>query len=98
MTLADMLTALEARGALPASRAKDIKTSLRYLATALDDSGTSNLWVLPTEGGPMKPVTDFGERTVVIARSVSWSVDGQSLYAAVAEVGTDIVLLNGLLG
>ena len=35
MTLADLLTTLETRGALPASRAKDMKTSLRYLAAAL---------------------------------------------------------------
>jgi hypothetical protein len=35
MTLADLLTALETQAALPASRAKDMKTSLRYLAAAL---------------------------------------------------------------
>jgi hypothetical protein len=35
MTLADMLTTLESRGALPVSRVKDMKTSLRYLAHAL---------------------------------------------------------------
>ena len=35
MTLADLLTTLETRGALPASRVKDLKTSLRYLAAAL---------------------------------------------------------------
>ena len=69
----------------------------RYIATSLYDGGTANLWVIPTDGGPMKPVTDFGGRTVMIARSVSWSADSQSLYAAVAEIGTDIVLLNGLL-
>jgi hypothetical protein len=46
MTLADMLTALEARGALPASRAKDIKTSLRYLATAL---GHASLEACPVD-------------------------------------------------
>jgi hypothetical protein len=34
-TLADLLTTLETHGALPASRAKDCKTSLKYLATAL---------------------------------------------------------------
>ena len=70
----------------------------RSLATALIDGGTANLWVLPTDGGPMTPVTDFGERTVVIVRSVSWSADGQFLYAAVNEIRTDIVLLDGLLG
>jgi hypothetical protein len=35
MTLADLLTALETRGALAPGRAKDMKTSLRYLAHAL---------------------------------------------------------------
>jgi hypothetical protein len=35
MTLTDLLTTLDARGALPASRVKDLKTSLRYLAAAL---------------------------------------------------------------
>jgi serine/threonine protein kinase len=70
----------------------------RYLATTLIDGATSNLWVLPIDGGPMKPVTDFGERTMVIARSVSWSGDSRFLYAAVAEMRTDIVLLDALLG
>ena len=35
MTLADVLTTLEARGALPAGRVKDLKTSIKYLAHAL---------------------------------------------------------------
>jgi hypothetical protein len=35
MTLADLLTTLESRGALKASRVKDCGTSLRYLAAAL---------------------------------------------------------------
>ena len=35
MTLADLLTTLETRGALPASRVKDLKTSIKYLAHAL---------------------------------------------------------------
>ena len=75
-----------------------LSPNARDLATSLIDGGTSNLWLVPTEGGPMKRVTDFSERTVVIARSVSWSADSQFLYAAVADVQTDIVLLDGLLG
>jgi hypothetical protein len=70
----------------------------RSIATSLYGGSTANLWVIRTDGEPMKQVTDFGERTVMIARSVSWSADSQSLYAAVAEIGTDIVLLDGLLG
>jgi hypothetical protein len=39
MTFADLLTTLETRAALPASRVKDMKTSLRYLAHALGQPG-----------------------------------------------------------
>jgi serine/threonine protein kinase/Tol biopolymer transport system component len=70
----------------------------RCIATTLYDGGTTNLWLMPTAGGPMKPATDFSDRTVVMARSVSWSVDSQFVYAALAEIRTDIVLLDGLLG
>jgi hypothetical protein len=35
MTLVDLLSTLDTRGALPASRVKDMKTALRYLAAAL---------------------------------------------------------------
>jgi hypothetical protein len=45
----------------------------------------------------MKPVTDFGDRSVTMTRSVSWSRDSQQVYVAVAETQTDIVLLDGLL-
>ena len=69
----------------------------QYLATLLIDGTTTNIWLVPTSGGPMKPVTDFGDQSVVIARSVSWSRDGQHIYAAVAKTLTDIVLLDGLL-
>jgi Tol biopolymer transport system component len=70
----------------------------RQLAISLIDGGTANLWVVSTEGEPMKPITDFGDRTVLIVRSASWSADSQFLYAAVNEIRTDIVLLDGLLG
>ena len=33
----------------------------------------------------------------MIARSVSWSADSRSLYAAVAEIESDVVLLDGLI-
>ena len=70
----------------------------QWLAIPLTDGGTTNIWVLPTSGGAMKPVTDFGTRAVEIARSTSWSADGRYLYAAVAELEADIVLLDGLIG
>ena len=42
-------------------------------------------------------LTDFGDRSAVISRSVSWSADSRHLYAAVADTETDIVLFDGLL-
>jgi hypothetical protein len=68
-----------------------------YLATLLIDGATTNIWLLPTTGGPIRPVTDYGDRSVTIARGVSWSRDSRHIYAAVARTQTDIVLLDGLL-
>jgi len=51
----------------------------------------------PTSGGPPRQVTDFGDRAMLIARWVSWSPDGEYLFAAVAETDVDVVLLDGLI-
>jgi hypothetical protein len=67
------------------------------LALPLVDGDTTNLWLLPTAGGPMRAVTDFGSRAVLIVRHVDWSSDGRSLYAAIADVDADVVMLDGLL-
>ena len=69
----------------------------KWLTMPLSDGTTSNIWALPTAGGPMRPLTDFGTRSVLIARRVSWSPDSKYLYAAVADTDADIVLLDGLL-
>jgi Tol biopolymer transport system component len=69
----------------------------RWLTMPLRDGSTSNIWLLPTGGGALRPLTDFGDRSVIIARSVSWSRDGSSIYGAVADTDSDIVLLDGLL-
>ncbi len=69
----------------------------RWLATSLVDGATTNLWMLPASGGTLQRITDFGVRSVEIARSIAWSADSRSIYAAVAERETDIVLLEGLL-
>jgi len=69
----------------------------RWLATPILDSTTANLWLIPTDGSPMRAVTDFGERSVFMARSTSWSPDSRYLYAAVADVDADIVLVDGLV-
>ena len=68
----------------------------KWLAQALTDGFTTNLWALSTRTGEWRQITDFGERTTFIARSVSWSSDGHYILAAVAEADSDIVLLEGL--
>jgi Tol biopolymer transport system component len=70
----------------------------RWLAAPLIDSTTVNIWLIPTDGGPMRAATDFGERSVFIGRHVSWSPDSRHIYAAVADTSAEIVLLEGLLG
>jgi eukaryotic-like serine/threonine-protein kinase len=69
----------------------------QWLAMTLADGATSNAWVLPTAGGVMRPITDFGSRSIEIARSFSWSPDGHSIYAAIGELDADIVLIDGLI-
>jgi hypothetical protein len=68
----------------------------RWIAMPLKDGTTTNIWAMPTNGGPMRQITDFGRRAILIARRVSWSADSQSVYAAVAEMDADIVLLEGI--
>jgi Tol biopolymer transport system component len=69
----------------------------RSLAMPLMDGATTNIWGLPTDGKPMYPITDFGDRSIIIARSVDWSADGKSIFAAVAQTETDVVLFDGLM-
>jgi serine/threonine protein kinase/tricorn protease-like protein len=69
----------------------------QWLALPLIDGATTNIWALPTGGGPMRQLTDFGGRPTLIARQVCWSPDGRYLYAAVAENGSDIVMYDGLI-
>jgi len=42
-------------------------------------------------------VTDFGDMPTLIVRLVSWSPDGDYLYAAISKHNGDIVMLDGLL-
>jgi eukaryotic-like serine/threonine-protein kinase len=69
----------------------------RWLAAPLLDSTTANLWLIPTDGSPLRAVTDFGDRSVFMARSTSWSPDSRFLYVAVADVDADIVMVEGLI-
>jgi serine/threonine protein kinase len=67
----------------------------KWLAQALTDGFTTNVWALSTTTGEWRQITDFAERATFIARRVSWSSDGRSILAAVAEGDSDIVLLEG---
>jgi len=68
----------------------------KWLAQALTDGFTTNLWALSTTTSEWRQITDFGDRATFIARRVSWSSDGRYILAAVAEGDSDIVLLEGL--
>jgi Tol biopolymer transport system component len=69
----------------------------QWLALGLADGVTSNLWMLSTADGSWRQVTDFGERPTLIVRQVSWSPDGQHLYAAISTFNGDVVMLDGLV-
>jgi Tol biopolymer transport system component len=69
----------------------------RWLAMTLADRGTSNVWVLPTGGGPLRQITDFGTRATLIVRSIAWSPDSRAVYAAVADTDADIVLIDHVI-
>jgi serine/threonine protein kinase/Tol biopolymer transport system component len=68
----------------------------KWMAQALTDGFTTNIWALSTTTGEWRQLTDFGERPTFIARRVSWSSDGRFILAAVAEGDSDIVVLEGL--
>jgi Tol biopolymer transport system component len=68
----------------------------KWLAQALTDGFTTNVWAASTTTGEWRQITDFGERTTFIARRVSWSSDGRSILAAVGDGDSDIVMLEGL--
>jgi Tol biopolymer transport system component len=69
----------------------------KWLAQALTDGFTTNLWALRTTTGQWRQITDFGTRTTFIARRVSWSSDGRFLLAALGDGDADIVMLEGLI-
>jgi Tol biopolymer transport system component len=69
----------------------------KWLALTLTDGGVTNLWALSTAGGPLRQITDFGQRRTFIARRVSWSSDSKFIFASLGEGNADVVLLEGLL-
>ena len=69
----------------------------KWLAQALTDGATTNVWALSTSTGEWRQITDFGDRATFIARRVSWSSDGRFILAAIGEGDADIILLEGLI-
>ena len=69
----------------------------QWLAQALTDGATTNIWVLATSTGEWRQITDFGERPTFIARRVSWTSDGRSILVALGTGDEDIVLIEGLV-
>ena len=68
-----------------------------WLAMALREGATTNLFGLSTRTGEWRRLIDFGPRNVLIARRIAWSHAGEYLYASVSNVDSDIVLMAGLL-
>jgi eukaryotic-like serine/threonine-protein kinase len=68
----------------------------KFLVVLLIDGPTTNMWAVATDNGSLRAVTDFGHQATFIARRVSWSSDGKSIYAAVGKGEADIVLLTHL--
>lgn len=75
----------------------DLSPDERWLATPLRDHDTTNVWLISTHDGSLRQVTDFGQRSTFIGRQVSWSADGNYIFAALLETDADIVLLEGAL-
>jgi Tol biopolymer transport system component len=69
-----------------------------WLAMPLTDGVSTNVWALSTRTGAWRQVTDFGDRATFIVRRVSWSADGGSILAGVADGDADVVVLRGLIG
>ncbi|MBZ5646593.1 MAG: serine/threonine-protein kinase [Acidobacteriia bacterium] len=69
----------------------------KWLALMLADGVTTNIYLLSTSGGPLRQVTDFGKTATEIARRVSWSSDSKHIYAAVARMDADVVVIMNLL-
>jgi serine/threonine protein kinase/Tol biopolymer transport system component len=69
----------------------------KWLALPLVDNGISNIWAVSTVDGTFRQLTDFGRRATFIARRLSWASDSRSIFAALGEGESDVVLLAGVV-
>lgn len=75
----------------------DLSPNGLWLATTLKDHGTTNLWTISTKNGFLRQVTDFQQRATLIGRQVTWSRDNKYIFAALVEMDSDVVLIEGEL-
>jgi serine/threonine protein kinase len=75
----------------------DVIPIARQVAEALAAAHQAGIFALSTSTGEWRRITDFDGRATFIARTVSWSSDSRSIFAAVAEGDADIVRLDGLV-
>lgn len=68
----------------------------QWLALPLTDGATTNLFLMSTIDGSLRPVTDFGSRKTFIVRRVSWSSDDLFLFAAIADGDADVIRMDGI--
>ncbi len=68
----------------------------KLLAMPLVDGATTNLWALDAVSGQWRALTDFGTRSVTIARRIAWSRDGKSIFATMSDIDADVVMIVGL--
>ena len=69
----------------------------KKLVMPLDDDLGTNIWTASTADGKLTRITDFSQKRTFIARRISWSSDGQWVFAAVGEGDADVVQIDGLL-
>jgi len=70
----------------------------KWVAYALMDGVTADLWKVSTDGGDPVRITNFGDRARWIVRQITWAgPDGRFIYAAIADVDADIVSIAGVV-
>ena len=65
----------------------------KSLLVADNRTGTSNLWSLPLDGGPMKQITDF-KPDYIFAFDRQWSGDGKLMAMSRGTVTSDVILIS----
>ncbi len=68
-----------------------------WVALALMNRATTNLWRMSTESGELHQVTDFGDRATWIIRQIAWSLDSKFIYTAIADLDADVVSITGVV-